>query len=51
MFQLLDLSLDLNAISSVTNHFIIPALIATMGDVNAAVERLLSGTVQGQSLS
>jgi len=29
----------------------IQALIATMGDVNAAVERLLSGTVQGQSLS
>jgi len=29
----------------------IQALISTMGDVNAAVERLLSGTVQGQSLS
>jgi len=29
----------------------IQALIATMGDVNAAVERLLAGTVQGQSLS
>merc|ERR1719270_3027896 len=28
----------------------IQALIATMGDVNAAVERLLAGTVQGQSL-
>merc|ERR1719336_3555716 len=29
----------------------IQALIATMGDVNAAVERLLAGTVQGQSLT
>jgi ubiquilin len=28
----------------------IQALIATMGDVNAAVERLLGGGLQGQSL-
>jgi len=28
----------------------VQALIATMGDVNAAVERLLSTNVQGQSL-
>ena len=30
---------------------LISALIATMGDVNAAVERLLASNVQGQRLS
>ena len=35
----------------IINDLSISALIATMGDVNAAVERLLASNVQGQRLS